>query len=90
VVHLLTREPEAGRHGPDYRHARLSEELLRELVPDPARTEAFVCGPGITLHQRKAALARGEKAAPRFLENAVGLLQALGIPRKQLHQESYG
>lgn len=90
LVHLLTREPDAARHGPDYRHARLTPELLRELVPDPSRVEAYVCGPGVTIHQRKAALAKGEKPAPRFLEVAVQLLQEHGVPRKQLHQESYG
>ena len=90
VLHLLTRDPEAHRHGPDYRHARINVELLKELVTDPSRTEVFVCGPGITTHQRKAALAKGEKPAPRFLENAVSLLQELGVPRKHLHQESYG
>ena len=90
VLHLLTREETAAARGPQYRHGRLIPELLRELVPDPARTEAFVCGPGVTMLQRKAALSRGEKPAPRFLENAVELLKGLGIPRKQLHQESYG
>jgi len=90
VVHLLTREPEAGRHGPDYRHARLSLELLRELVPEPSRTFALVCGPGVTLFQRKAALAAGTQAAPRFIEHAVELLGALGLDRKQIRQESYG
>jgi 3-ketosteroid 9alpha-monooxygenase subunit B len=90
VLHLLTRDPAADAHGPHYRHGRLTPELLRELVADPARTEVFVCGPGVTMVQRKAALARGEKPAPRFLENAVELLKSLGIPRKQLHQESYG
>jgi 3-ketosteroid 9alpha-monooxygenase subunit B len=90
LVHLLTRDPEAHRHGPGHRHARLSVELLRELVRDPARTEAFVCGPGVTVFQRKAALARGEKAAPRFIENALEMLQELGVPKKQVHHESYG
>lgn len=90
LVHLLTRDPEAHRHGPGHRHARLSLEVLRELVRDPARTEAFVCGPGITVFQRKAALAKGEKAAPRFLENALAMLQELGVPKKQIHHESYG
>lgn len=90
LVHLLTREPDAARHGPDYRHARVTAELLRELVKDPSRTEAYVCGPGITMHQRKAAMAKGEKPSPRFLEVAVELLKGLGLDRKQIHQESYG
>ena len=90
LVHLLTRDPEAHRHGPGHRHARLSPELLQELVRDPARTEAFVCGPGVTVFQRKAALAKGEKAAPRFIENALEMLQGLGVPKKQIHHESYG
>jgi 3-ketosteroid 9alpha-monooxygenase subunit B len=90
VLHLLTRDPAAATHGAQFQHGRLTPELLRALVPDPARTEVFVCGPGVTMLQRKAALSRGEKPTPRFLENAVELLKGLGIPRKQLHQESYG
>ncbi len=35
VVHTLTREAHADRHGPDVRAGRVTPELLRELIPDP-------------------------------------------------------
>jgi ferredoxin-NADP reductase len=89
LVHMLTRElPHP--YGPDYRAGRISLELLRELIPSPERVEAYVCGAGITIHQRKEALAKGEKPAPRFLECMVDLLGQLGLNRKQIHQEAFG
>lgn len=88
--HVLTREPDATKRGPRFLHGRLGEALLREQLPRLDATELFVCGPAITLHQRKAAMAKGEKPAPRFLETAVAQLKALGVRRGRLHQEAYG
>jgi 3-ketosteroid 9alpha-monooxygenase subunit B len=90
VIYLLTREPEAARYGSNYRPGRLTLDTLQKLMPDPSSVEAFACGPGITVHDRKAALERNEKPAPRFLETAIELLQEAGLSRKKIHHESYG
>ena len=90
VRHVLTREADAERHGTGYRSGRIGEALLRSLVADAATVECFCCGPGITVWERKAALAAGTHAAPRFLETVVGLLKELGVDRKRIHQEAYG
>jgi 3-ketosteroid 9alpha-monooxygenase subunit B len=90
IVHCLTREPHAATLGPQIHSGRISEGLLRELIPDPAAAHVFCCGPGITKYDRERAKALGQEPAPRFLESSLAALAALGVPAKQIHRESYG
>jgi 3-ketosteroid 9alpha-monooxygenase subunit B len=90
VVHCLTREQDEGCFGPSVRRGRVRLELFRELIPDPQACVAYVCGPGITPWDRKAARAAGQDPAPRFLETAIATLRELGVPRNQIKQEAYG
>ena len=88
VIHCITREDPAGIRGA--RNGRISEELLREVAPDPSSVLAYSCGPGITPYERKATRAKGETPEPRFVENMVALLQEHGLDKKQIRQESWG
>ena len=88
VIHCITREDPAGIRGA--RSGRISEELLREIAPDPSSVLAYSCGPGITPYERRAARAKGETPEPRFVENMVALLQEHGLDKKQIRQESWG
>ena len=88
VIHCITREDPAGIRGA--RNGRISEELLREVAPDPSKVMAYSCGPGITPYERRAARAKGETPEPRFVENMVALLQEHGLDKKQIRQESWG
>jgi 3-ketosteroid 9alpha-monooxygenase subunit B len=90
VVHSLTREPNVATHGPNCRAGRVNETLLKEFVREPSSAVVYCCGPGITKFDKEAAQARGEQAAPRFLESTLAALQAIGVPPKQIHRESYG
>jgi ferredoxin-NADP reductase len=90
VVHTLTREPDATRLGPNVRAGRISLPLLQELVPDPQQPFFYVCGPAITNHQRRIALASGGRAEPRFLEQVVDFLEQLGAPKTKVKREAYG
>jgi 3-ketosteroid 9alpha-monooxygenase subunit B len=90
VVHALSRESDAERHGADYRSGRVTESLLRELIPDPTAAVVFACGPGIGTWDRRQAKEAGIEPAPRFLESAVAALDAIGVPADRVHQESYG
>lgn len=90
VVHALSREEDAGRHGPAYRAGRVSEALIREHLPDPSAVEVFACGPGVGKWDRLAAKERGEAPKPRFLESVLAALEAIGVPRHRIHRESYG
>ena len=88
VIHCITREDPAAIRGA--RSGRISEELLREVSPDPSKVMAYSCGPGITPYERRAARAKGETPEPRFVENMVALLQEHGLDKKQIRQESWG
>ncbi len=88
VVHCLTREDPSGL--PNGRPGRITMDLLSEVIADPPNVFAFLCGPGISPHERKAAKKRGQKPAPRFVENMVDLLYEIGLDKKQVKQESWG
>lgn len=90
IVHSLTREPQASARGGNVRSGRLNEDLIRDVVPAPDEAYFFCCGPGITKHDRDTAKAKGETAAPRFLESALSALHAMGVPSSRIIRESYG
>jgi len=90
VIHNLTREPNASAHGASFRAGRVTEALIRELVPDPSAAEFYCCGPGITKFDRQRSRERGEEPAPRFLESVLAHLSAIGVKKEQIHRESYG
>ena len=89
TVHALSRDPAAAcRHG--CRVGRVSAELIREHIPDPAAVEVFACGPGVGKFERQAARERGEAPQPRFLQTVLAALEAIGVPDERIHRESYG
>jgi 3-ketosteroid 9alpha-monooxygenase subunit B len=90
VIHTLTREEDASRFGPSVRKGRISAEILREAISDPAGSYVYVCGPGISHWDIVAAKAAGTKPEPRFLETALEQLRALGVPNDRIKRESYG
>lgn len=87
VIHALTREPDAAA---GIWRGRINTQLLSEVINDPSAVEVFVCGPGITKWDRKAAKAEGSVPAPRFLEAALHGLSTIGVPKDRIHRESYG
>ncbi len=90
VVHTLTREEDVEKCGPTVCKGRLTLEFIRSHVPDPATCLAYVCGPAISPWERRAAMEKGESAAPRFLETVIGHLTTLGVERHRLKRESWG
>lgn len=90
VVHTLTRETNPSVLGPAVRQGRISLELLKEVVPDPAACLVYVCGPAIGPWDRKLAAERGKTPTPRFLETAIDYLQQLGVAKDRIKKESYG
>jgi ferredoxin-NADP reductase len=90
IVHTLTREPEPERYGKNVRKGRVDEALLRNTVGDPSGAICYVCGPGITPHDRSAAKAQGVEPTPRFLETSITALRNIGFPDKMIKRESYG
>ena len=89
-LQALSREADAAKFGAHVMRGRVSRELIAEAVPDLGRARFFVCGPGITPFERKAAKEKGVPATPRFIETVLGYLKELGVDRKQITQEAFG
>jgi 3-ketosteroid 9alpha-monooxygenase subunit B len=90
VVHTLTRHADPSACGSPVRSGRISFELLQEFIPDPDSAIVYVCGPAISVWDKKVAAAKGQKPQPRFLENAIELLRRLGVSSDRIKRESYG
>jgi 3-ketosteroid 9alpha-monooxygenase subunit B len=90
VVHTLTRNTDPTILGAKVREGRISRELLQEFIPDPDTCFVYLCGPAISVWDRKAAAAKSEKPQPRFLETAIDLLQKIGVSKDRIKHESYG
>jgi ferredoxin-NADP reductase len=90
LVHALSREEGAEEHGANVHAGRVSEELLRKHIEDPASAHVFACGPALGKWDRLKAKETGIEPAPRFMETTVAALENMGVPKKQLTTESYG
>jgi ferredoxin-NADP reductase len=90
VIFTLTREQDRGRFSERVLPGRVTRETLEAHVGDPTRTFAFVCGPGVSSHERRAAKEAGVAPAPRFLESVLSVLAEMGVARDRVRQESYG
>jgi ferredoxin-NADP reductase len=90
IIHALSREPKAERHGSSYRTGRVDRALIEEFIGDAKTAVVFSCGPGITSFERKAARAKGQEPTPRFLESILGSLQAMEVSKDRINYESYG
>jgi ferredoxin-NADP reductase len=89
IVHAISREKRTAP-GLDIRHGRISEELLREFIPDPTAVEIYTCGPGLSNFEKASAREKGEELQPRFLETTLAALKTIGVPPDREHHESYG
>ena len=89
VVHSLTRDKRP-LDGLDVRQGRVGRDLIQELLPDDGSAHVYVCGPGISVYERRAAKAAGQKPQPRFLESVLAALAELGVDNSRVHHESYG
>ena len=90
VIHTLTRQLAPLPHGVAARHGRVDAALLREVLAPEPETLVYVCGPAISVWDRRAAAAAGTTAAPRFVESMLALLSELGVPKRRITVESYG
>ena len=88
VIHTLTRE--AIPRGADVRSGRVDTELLRQTLDREPRSLIYICGPAITVWERRAAAAEKRVPTPRFVEAMVSHLSALDVPRERITIESYG
>jgi ferredoxin-NADP reductase len=90
IVHALSREKKPARSSSQIRQGRVTEEMVREFIPEPFAVEVFACGPGVTKFDREAARQTGIEPQPRFLEAVMTHLTSIGVPKERIHRESYG
>lgn len=90
VIHALSREANLASLNATVRKGRVSEELIREAIPDPDTALVYTCGPALTKFDRQMAKERGEEPQPRFLETVLAALKTIGVPDDRVNYESYG
>lgn len=91
VIHRLTRENGPLPGEADVACGRIDFDLLRTILAAHPTSRVFVCGPGVSVRERRAAAAQGiTPPPPRFMETMLGYLDALAIPRAHIKVEAYG
>ncbi len=90
VVYSLTRESESFVYDDKFVKGRVTSELVKRMFRDTSADYVYLCGPAISPWDRQAAKAKGETAAPRFMETVLSHLAALGVPKQHVLHESYG
>jgi ferredoxin-NADP reductase len=90
VIHTLTRESDATVTARSARRGPIGRDLLREALDTEPGSLVYVCGPAVTVWERRARAAEGTAPAPRFLESVRGHLLDLGVPADRIKVESYG
>lgn len=90
VVHTLTRQDPVPGLARETRRGRVTASLLREVIGDPTACRVYLCGPAVSVWDKRAAREKGVEPAPRFLEGALGALEEIGVPRANVTRESYG
>ena len=88
LVFTFTREPKSGLPVTCY-NRRVDQDMLKEIIPNKDDS-IYVCGPGISVHEKKAAKKEGSTPSPRFLESVLADLEAIGVNKKNIKKESYG
>ncbi|HEX2225017.1 MAG TPA: hypothetical protein VHN15_12505, partial [Thermoanaerobaculia bacterium] len=90
VIHALSREANLASLNAEVRKGRVSEELIREAIPDPETALIYTCGPALSKFDRQMAKERGEEPQPRFLETVLAALKTIGVSDDRVNYESYG
>ncbi len=90
VVHSLTRDKDLRAFGPSVRKGRIGLARLRELIPQPAECDVYICGPGVSRWDVAAAKEAGTVPPARFLETVLADLTTLGVPAGRVKREFYG
>lgn len=88
LVFSFTREPKSGLPVTCY-NRRVDLNMIQEILPNK-NDSIYVCGPGISVYEKKAAKKEGSKPSPRFLESVLADLEILGVDKKNIKNESYG
>ena len=89
IIHMITRENNPDLESMGVRWGRPTIELLREVIVDPSSTAAFICGPGISSYEKKAAKEKGTELNPRFLETMLQFAEEIGLTKEMIKKETW-
>lgn len=90
VIHRLTRETGPLVQEEDVRAGRVEAELLRAVLAGEPDSLVYVCGPAITVWERRACKAQGTTPTPRFMESMLSHLATLEVPPDRIKVEAFG
>jgi 3-ketosteroid 9alpha-monooxygenase subunit B len=90
VVHTLTREPDRPLASEGVLRGRVTAELLGSVLEREPHSLIYMCGPAISVWDRRAHAVAGTTPAPRFLETMTSHLASLGVARDKIKMEAFG
>lgn len=90
LFHLLTREENPARFGPNYLKGRPSFDVVSGFVDDASTVLVYACGAAITKWQKKKAQETGIQPNPRFMEAVEDIVHKLGVDKARFKKEEFG
>jgi 3-ketosteroid 9alpha-monooxygenase subunit B len=90
VVYFFTREGDELEESDRFRRGRMGKAAVEAQLSSLGDPYVYVCGPALSIHEKRAAKARGDTLSPRFFESVMGFLEELNVDRKRIKKESYG
>lgn len=88
ITFTFTREDKVDLPVSSY-NRRIDQAMISEVVSDPS-AQIYVCGPGLSIHDKRAAEALGKTPSPRFFDSVLTQLNDLGIDKSNIKHETYG
>jgi len=90
VIHMLTRETGVSSEDEDVRCGRVPLDLLGSILEREPNSLIYMCGPAISVWDKRAHAAKGTTPPPRFLETMQAYLATLGVSRDRIKIEAFG
>jgi 3-ketosteroid 9alpha-monooxygenase subunit B len=90
LVHLITRDENPERYGPQFHKGRPTLEFVKRYVQDPTTVLIYSCGPAITKYEKEKAKRDGTTPKPRFIESVEEIVHGLGVSHDRFKKEEFG
>ena len=90
ITFTITREKPFATDEIDVRHGRIDRGMLSQTLQEMADPMIYVCGPAISIYEKRRAQKTGQELKPRFMESTLKNLELLGVEKKRIKRESYG
>lgn len=90
VHYLYTRQSELPAFSPNISLGRVNQQAVEQALAGISNPLVYVCGPAISLHDKKTAKAESRILAPKFMESVLDQLKTIGVDPKRIKHESWG